>query len=495
MTVAQMFELGNIGRSAHIDGRGADTFHMAPPTLSRVRSRFLGLILLVAMLLGAPAAALAQPDSSGLAPAIGPWAGAPKGQITFVSGGDDSLSITGVARDPDSVTAVSYDILVDGEVAVRGVTPRPAGYGRTAEFSETIDVSAGVHDVCLRLNDDRLGARTVHCRQAVTAPPTTVAQSTIDSATGVAITTSGVVVPILGGEPGNLRVLTPCGNEATISEARIVERAQVVIDPGHGGVESGAVGGGLLEKNVNLQVSQVVISKLERLGISAELTRTGDYRVPIQTRADIATALAPDVFLSLHHNGGAVRPSSRPGTEVFYSEARPNSERLARIMYEELNAAAAQFSASWVSTVNEGASLRLREDGRDLYGVHRYSPELDSVITEFLYLSNSSEAALMRRDDVIEAEAQAIVDGILRWWFTDDGGTTRGRVFTDSSSSGTGGFDGCSDPALNSGAAGYAEIQRGEVLALAAENLENPPTTVGLHPMLGLANDPAIEHD
>ena len=477
----------------HIALRRADIPDMAPSRISRVHRRFLVFATLIAVLFTVPAAAFAQPEAPGLAPGIGPWAGAPRGQIVAVSGEANSLTISGLARDPDSVQAVEYEILVDGLMVADGATPRPLGFGRVAEFTESIQVAPGLHEVCLRLIDDRLGTRTVNCRDAVTAPPSTVAQETIDAATGVAVSQSGVVVPIVGGEPGNLSVLTPCGVPTTIDEAFIIDRARVVIDPGHGGVESGAVGGGLQEKHVNLQVSEVVINKFEQLGISAELTRTGDYRVPIQTRADIATALAPDVFVSLHHNGGAVRRSSRPGTEVFYSEARPDSERLARIMYEELNAAASQFDANWVSTVNEGASLRLREDGRDLYGVHRFSPELDSVITEFLYLSNSSEAALMRRDDVIEAEAQAIVDGVLRWWFTSDEGTTRGRQFVDASSTGTGGFDGCDDPDLNSGNAGYADITRGDVLANAAADLNAEAPVARLLPSLLLGADPAVD--
>jgi len=470
----------------------ADYPDMAAPTLTRVHRRFFALILiLVAATIATPAAAQDADVEPGLAPAIGPWRGAPRGQISDITSDDQSLTVTGLARDPDSARAVKYEILVDGLSVATGATPRPAGFGRAAEFEESIRVQAGVHTVCLRLSDDRQRKRTVNCRQAVTAPPRTVDQATLDAATGVAITASGVVVPILGGEPGNLRVRTPCGNEATIAEATIVTGARVVIDPGHGGAESGAVGGGLLEKNVNLQVSEVVIEKFEALGISAQLTRTGDYRVPIATRAEIATALAPDVFLSLHHNGGAKRPSSRPGTETFYSEARPDSKRLAAILYDELNAAAGQFSANWVSTVNEGASLRLREDGKDLYGVHRYSPELDSVITEFLYLSNPSEAALMTRPDVIDAEAQSIVDGILRWWFTEDSGTTRGREFTDSSSSGTGGFDGCTDPQLNSGNVGHA-LHRQEVLAVAAGRIPAPEPARTLMPLLSLGKDPSV---
>lgn len=351
-----------------------------------------------------------------------------------------------------------------------------------------------MHRVCLRVDDRQLGSRTVNCRDAVTEPPQMVSQATVDRAQGVAISDTAIVVPLVGGSDGAWEVLTPCGNEAVLSNATIVDRARVVIDPGHGGSESGAVGGRLLEKNVNLVVSNRVVAKLESLGISTQLTRTADYRVPIKTRADIATALAPDVFLSLHHNGGAVRPSSTPGTEIFYAEGRPESQRLAAILYEELSAAASQFSASWVSTVSQGASLRLREDGADLYGIHRFSPELDSVITEFLYLSNPSEAALMQRDDVIEAEAQAIVDGILRWWFTEDAGTTLGRRFVDSSSSGTGGFDGCQDPVLTR-PDNTLEIARADVLAAATSRMAATVSGPSLLPALELTRDPDLPTD
>lgn len=462
---------------------------MTPSTLTRVHQRFLFLIAALVVSLAAPAAAQDAGDP-GLAPAIGRWAGAPRGHLTTITPGVDSLTIEGVASDPDSAQAISYEILVDGLQVATGATPRPAGFGRSATFSESIRVPAGMHRVCLRLLDDQT-RRTVNCRNAVTSPPVRVSEETIANAGGVAISNSGVILPILSGSEGNWTVQTPCGATTTITNATIVNRARVVIDPGHGGSESGAVGGGLLEKNVNLQVSERVVEKFEQLGISAILTRSGDYRVPIQTRANIATAVAPDVFLSLHHNGGATRRSTRPGTEIFYSEARPDSERLARLLYDELNAAAAQFDAQWVSTVSEGASLRLREDGKDLYGVHRFSPELDSVITEFLYLSNSSEAALMRRTDVIDAEAQAIVDGILRWWFTNDSGTSLGREFTDSSSTGTGGFDGCTDPLLNSGNVGLG-VLREDVLAAAAGQIPAPQPPRSLLPSLTIGNDPSI---
>ncbi len=464
---------------------------MWPSTLARVRRRILACVTALVFVLAAPATAQETPGDPGLAPAIGPWAGASRGIITDVTPGPNQITVAGVIRDPDSAQSTSYEVLVNGLSVASGATPRPDGFGRNAAFEETLRLAPGVHRICLRLDDRQLGRRTVNCRNAVTEPPLRVGQDTIDRAKGVAVSETGVVVPILGGSEGAWRVLTPCGNETTLANATIVDRARVVIDPGHGGSESGAVGGGLLEKNVNLVVSNRVIDKFEELGITAELTRTADYRVPIKTRADIATALAPDVFLSLHHNGGARRPSAVPGTEIFYAEGKPESQRLAAVLYEEMNAAAAQFSANWVSTVNQGASLRLRDEGDDLYGVHRFSPELESVITEFLYLSNPSEAALMQRDDVIDAEAQAIVDGILRWWFTADDGTTVGRIFVDSFSTGTGGFDECRDPTLNLGGEGL-EFARADVLAAASGRIPGPAPARSLLPALQLAEDPEI---
>lgn len=464
---------------------------MATPTLHRVHRRIFSAVVALTLLVSTPAGAQNDDSAPGLAPAIGRWAGAPRGHITKVTPGIDSITIEGVARDPDSATSVTYELLVDGLPVATGATPRPDGFGQTASFVESIRVTPGVHRICLRLRDPKLGNRTVNCRNAVTAPPNRADPTAAAAAQGVVKSPTGVVVPIQSGEPGNWVVTTPCGATTQLTEGTLIERARVVIDPGHGGSESGASSGSLLEKNVNLDVAERVVNKLRELGLTAELTRTADYRVPIKTRADIATALAPDVFVSLHHNGGATRRSTRPGTEIFYAQGRPESRRLAAIMYEEMVAAASRFDAQWVSTVSEGASLRLREDGMDLYGVHRFSPGVESIITEFLYLSNPSEGALMRRSDVIDAEAQSVVDGLIRWWFSTDDGTTRGREFTDSSSSGTGGFDGCIDPALRRGQGGFS-VPRADILTIASGKLPGPPPAFSLLPVLALGSDPAL---
>lgn len=451
-----------------------------------MRVRRLSVIATALVGTVAALASLAVPVSGQTAqsaPAIGPWLGAPRGSISSVLALEGAVEVGAVVRDPDSPRSIDYEISVDGRVELRGRSGRPVDFGAEVNIDEEIAVGPGLHSVCLRLIDARFGNRTVDCVDVTSSPPDTTSEELRSQNTGVVIAPSGVVVPVVGGRAGNWRVTTPCGATVRLDEGTFVDRARVVVDAGHGGSESGAWGGRITEKNLNLEVAELVVERFEELGISAQITRTFDYRVPIRTRAEIATALAPDVFISVHHNGGATRPSSRPGTEVFYGVDKPESRRLAAIMYEEMVSALTPYDVAWVSSVTEGSSLRLRDDGMDLYGIHRYSPDVNSIISEFVYLSNPPESQLMQLVGLPELEARTIVDSVLRWWWTEDEGTTRGRRFTDSSSSGTGGFDGCVDPPLL--------LPRGTVAS------DDPPTeeTLGdflLLPALYLGVDPAV---
>ncbi|MBA3232087.1 MAG: N-acetylmuramoyl-L-alanine amidase [Acidobacteria bacterium] len=105
----------------------------------------------------------------------------------------------------------------------------------------------------------------------------------------------------------------------------------VVIDPGHGGTESGARGpGGTLEKQVTLAVARRLKAALEaRLGVRVILTRDGDDTVGLDERAAVANNNKADLFISLHANA-SVRPSAS-GAEVFYlgiDDYQEEAERL-----------------------------------------------------------------------------------------------------------------------------------------------------------------------
>ena len=230
---------------------------------------------------------------------------------------------------------------------------------------------------------------------------------------GALITDRNIMVEVLEVLDDGYRVLTPCGNEATVADGRRVATTQILIDPGHGGSEVAAVGpNGIGEKNLNLDVARRTADALRERGYSVELTRTRDVRLPIAIRAGLANALEPDVFLSLHHNGGATARTPVPGTQVYYQHDDDESRRLSGILYEELFAAASRFPTAWVGNVRDGVSTRLNAERTDFYGIHRRTPEVTSVITEFLWLSNGAEAALLARGDVKDAEALQIVGNL-----------------------------------------------------------------------------------
>ena len=277
----------------------------------------------------------------------------------------------------------------------------------------------------------------------------TAADETI-STPRMLITPTGVVTPIITSDPTGWLVRTPCGNQATVAEGTVVGDVDVVLDAGHGGWESAAVGpNGLLEKDLNLIVALRTAELLQARGYRVGLTRTTDIYVPIAGRAAIVNAWEPDLFVSIHHNGGALTPRSTPGTQVYHQHADPRSKRAAGVLYEELYDAALQFPTAWVGNAFDGVGARLGETGDDFYGVLRMTQGIPTALTEFLWLSNGPEAALLARGDVQEAQAQALVDGIVRWFETDDAGSGYIGSHTDTyDSGGGGGLSGCVDPVL-----------------------------------------------
>ncbi|MGI9615765.1 MAG: N-acetylmuramoyl-L-alanine amidase family protein [Acidimicrobiales bacterium] len=162
-----------------------------------------------------------------------------------------------------------------------------------------------------------------------------------DQATAI-ITPSGVVVPVITDHRAELDrdswlVATPCADIRTITEGEPVGRAHVVLDPGHGGHEYGAVGpSGLTEKELNLGVALAAQRLLTEAGATVVLTRSTDVTMTTGVRAMLARQIQPALFVSIHHNGGSPAGGNRPGTIVFTKSENTSATRFGGLFYEEL---------------------------------------------------------------------------------------------------------------------------------------------------------------
>lgn len=101
--------------------------------------------------------------------------------------------------------------------------------------------------------------------------------------------------------------------------------ARVVIDPGHGGSEQGAIGpGGLMEKEVVLDIARRMRARLLELGYTAGLTREDDRSMDLTSRTALANHEGADLFISVHANA-SLRPEAR-GAETYFLSFEPSDE-------------------------------------------------------------------------------------------------------------------------------------------------------------------------
>ncbi len=173
-----------------------------------------------------------------------------------------------------------------------------------------------------------------------------------------------------------------------------IGRAHVVLDPGHGGAEPGAVSqGGLLEKDLNLAVAREAARLLTEAGATVVLTRDGDHTMTAAARGLVADAIGPALLVSIHHNGGAEPGDGGPGTIVFTEGASEEATRFGGLFHETLNPILEQAEAeadarhrAWIEEVeryDEGRAAHHRsvaERDRALVANGQVPPEATTTI-------------------------------------------------------------------------------------------------------------------
>lgn len=171
----------------------------------------------------------------------------------------------------------------------------------------------------------------------------------------------------------------------------------VVIDPGHGGRDPGAVGiGGLQEKQINTAISNRVQQQLQAAGITVLMTRSSDVFVDLDARAQYANRAGANVFVSIHANAISMDRPEVNGLETYYFSS---GERLARSIH---------------SAVLGNVSMRDRGVRQARFYVLRYTT-MPSVLVETGFVTGAEDAARFRDPAAVNRIADGIARGILNY--------------------------------------------------------------------------------
>jgi len=227
-------------------------------------------------------------------------------------------------------------------------------------------------------------------------------------------------------------------------ELKAKKKRIVIIDPGHGGDDPGAVGPRrTLEKDIVLAVAQCLQKTLDATGeFRAFLTRRGDYFVPLNDRVRIAQEYGADLFISLHANGSKSRRTR--GTSIYCLSLKGASDKASQLLAQEENASdmvggtsrapvqrdldtilldleqthaineslqLGGLALSELAKVNQVQFPKPRQAG---FAVLK-APGFPSILVETAYVTHPQEELFLKKKNFQEQLAQAITAAVKRY--------------------------------------------------------------------------------
>ncbi|MEC4816080.1 MAG: N-acetylmuramoyl-L-alanine amidase [Scytonema sp. PMC 1069.18] len=202
--------------------------------------------------------------------------------------------------------------------------------------------------------------------------------------------------PISRVNPKPLPPKTATVPPATTSRAPL-GKVIIVVDPGHGGKDPGAIGmGGLREKDVIMPISKRVAEILQKNGVQVVLTRDSDYFVTLPGRVQIAEKANADVFVSIHANSAGANRPEVSGLETYYYDSGLS---LARTVH---------------SNVLRSVNVKDRGVRKARFYVLRKS-SMPSILVETGYLTGREDAAKLQNKLYQNKMADGIASGILQY--------------------------------------------------------------------------------
>jgi N-acetylmuramoyl-L-alanine amidase len=227
--------------------------------------------------------------------------------------------------------------------------------------------------------------------------------------------------------------------------ANMARLATIVLDPGHGGEDPGAIGRrGSREKNITLTIAKRLKGLIDaEPGMRAVLTRDGDFYLPLHVRVDKARKVKADLFVSIHADA-FIRPNARGSSVFALSEKRATSEAARWLANKENDAdliggvnldgkdkylAQTLLDLSQTATIDH--SLRLGNSVlKKLGGVNTLhkprveqasfavlkAPDIPSILVETAFISNPDEEKRLNDEAYQDKLARAILDGIREYF-------------------------------------------------------------------------------
>ena len=196
--------------------------------------------------------------------------------------------------------------------------------------------------------------------------------------------------------------------------------AVVVLDPGHGGQDSGAMCGGVMEKDLTLDVARRVDRLLDSQGVATLMTRLGDNYVSLADRAAFGNRANDSIFISIHFNEDNKPVAS--GVETYYAAHQISSSStlaswLPFFSRPPPNSPKPQ-SQSLASFIQEALVARTRSVDRGTQAKQFFviaNVTSPAVLIEGGFITNKDELSKLANEDYRDQLAAAVADGILRY--------------------------------------------------------------------------------
>ncbi len=177
-----------------------------------------------------------------------------------------------------------------------------------------------------------------------------------------------------------------------------LEGRLILLDPGHGGMDGGAVGNSIIEKDVNLDIAIKLRAMLEEKGAVVVMTRSLDTKVDLLDRSSMVNLLLPDAVVCIHSN--SVISDAPNGTETYYYNAEELSRELA-------------------TSVHKSLVDRIKLSSRGVFKkeYHMVKETLSpAVLVEVGFLSNKQDALRLADPAFRQLAAEGIFDGLASYF-------------------------------------------------------------------------------